>query len=130
MNNKSIEDIRNYRKGKKFSTDYIENMFKNNIKKVSQEEADKKGKELLDYLISLKTKRYRNTDFEKVNKMIIQFIESGANLEMKTEDKKDYPLLICIRKNCIEGAFLLIYAGANVNQINNYHTTALLVMDM
>ena len=36
MNNKSIEDIRNYRKGKKFSTDYIENMFKNNIKKVSQ----------------------------------------------------------------------------------------------
>lgn len=93
--------------------------FKSNIKQVSAEEADRLGKDLVNLLSS---KSYRDDQYDKV----LSHIMNGANIEYKTPNKGIFPLLVCARKNYFQTGLLLIRAGANVNQTNNYLTTAVM----
>lgn len=118
INLKELEDM-NLEKLKNY---YIDDAsiakFKSNIRQVSKEEADSQGKELVELLSS---KSYRDLeDRDKVLNLII----NGANIEYKTEKKGIFPLLVCARKNYFCTCLLLIRAGANINQVNNYLTTA------
>lgn len=92
--------------------------FKSKIKIVTEEEKAILGKELFDLLTN---KKYKDeTDFEKV----IEFIYNGADIEFKNEEKGDYALLRCARKNYLKTFIVLLKAGANMNQTNHYLTTA------
>lgn len=92
--------------------------FKNKIKKVSLKERETLGKELFDLI---NDRKYQDeTDFEKV----IELIYKGADVEFKNESKGDYALLRCARKNYLKTFIVLLKAGANINQTNNYLTTA------
>ena len=95
--------------------------FKSKIKEVDDETKDSLGKELFE-LISNKKKSSEVTD-DFTNK-VIELITSGADIEYKDEKKGDFSLLLCARKGFLEIAYLLLRAGANVNQINNYLTTS------
>ena len=94
------------------------NEFKSKIKIVSEEEKDSLGEKLFKLISSKSFKD--ETDYEKVIKLIYK----GANIEYKNDTKGDYALLICARKNYLKAFIALIKAGANINQKNNYLTTA------
>lgn len=94
------------------------NEFKSKIKIVSEEEKETLGKELFDLITSKSFKD--ETDYEKV----IELVYKGANIEYKNDKKGDYALLRCARKNYFKTFLVLIKAGANINQKNNYLTTA------
>ena len=96
---------------------------KRKIKQVDDETKNILGKELFE-LISSKRKSSK-IDEEFTNK-VIELIIKGANLEYKDEKKGDFPLLLCARKGFIKIAYLLLRAGANVNQSNNYLTTSIM----
>lgn len=118
MNNVSLVELENERiealKKYGLDTDSI-NEFKSKIKKVSQEESDKLGEELLKMIFNKKF----NDNYEEALKLIY----AGANIEVKTKDKGNCILLICSIRNYLNTFLLLIKAGANVNQVNNYLTT-------
>lgn len=95
--------------------------FKGKIKEVDNKTKNNLGKELFE-LISSKKKSSKVTD-DFTNK-VIELITSGANIEYKDEKKGDFSLLLCARKGFLEIAYLLLRAGANVNQVNNYLTTS------
>ena len=97
--------------------------FRSRIKQVDDETKKELGKELFD-LISSKKKSTRK-DEEFTNK-VFELIINGADIEYKDEKKGDFALLVCTRKGFIEIAYLLLRAGANVNQVNNYLTTTLM----
>lgn len=92
--------------------------FMSSVATVSEEEANALGKELFE-LIS--KKGYNDSDGKAV-----ALIKIGANVEFKNDKKGDYALLVCARKGYIETFKALIKRGANVNQVNNYFTTALM----
>lgn len=91
--------------------------FKSKIKVVSEEEKSALGKELFDLVNS---KKYKDeTDFEKV----LELIYKGADIEYKNDEKGDFALLRCARKNYLKTFIVLVKSGANINQKNNYLTT-------
>lgn len=92
--------------------------FMSSVATVSEAEANALGKELFE-LIS--KKGYNDSDGKAV-----ALIKRGANVEFKNDKKGDYALLVCARKGYIETFKALIKRGANVNQVNNYFTTALM----
>lgn len=94
-------------------------IFRDNIKQVSKEEADKLGAELVKLLDD---KEYRDNNELSCNS-VLTLIMNGANIEYKTPKKGIYPLLVCARKNYFNTALILIRAGANINQVNNFLTT-------
>ena len=91
--------------------------FRKKISNISEEESQQLGQELFE-LISKKGYSEED-DLDKV----IELIYKGANIEYKNEKKGDYSLLVCSRKNYLKTFIVLLKAGANVNQINNYLTT-------
>lgn len=92
--------------------------FKSKIKVVSEEEKTTLGKELFDLVNS---KNYKDeTDYEKV----LELIFKGADIEYKNYEKGDFALLRCARKNYLRTFITLVKSGANINQKNNYLTTA------
>ena len=93
--------------------------FRKKIKKVSKEEATKLGKDLFDLLM---TKQFDDNgkDFDKV----VELIYNGADIEYKDDKKGDFALLRCSRKNYVNSFIVLVKAGANINQKNNFLTTA------
>lgn len=92
--------------------------FKSKIKVVSEEEKITLGKELFELVTA---KSYKDeTDYEKV----IELIYKGADIEYKNDTKGDFVLLRCARKNYLKTFLVLIKAGVNINQKNNYLTTA------
>lgn len=121
MNNVKLLSLQQEReeKLKKYGIDQekIEE-FKSKIKKVSTEEKEKLGKELFE-LISKKGYNDK-TEFEKV----IELIYKGADIEYKDEKKGNFALLVCSRKNYVKTFIVLLKAGANINQVNNFLTTA------
>jgi ankyrin repeat protein len=90
--------------------------FNSHIKSVSLEEGNELGRELYNIIAS---KGY-NDDYEK----ILDLVFRGANLEYKSDKKGIFPLLVCARNNYIKTFLVLAKAGADVNQTNNYNTTA------
>lgn len=119
MNNTSLISLESERIEllKKYSLDENNiNEFKNRIKEVPPEKSNELGKNLLE----LVSKKSYSDDYEKALDLIL----NGANIEYKNEKKGDYALLICARKNYFQTFLSLIKAGANINQVNNYLTTA------
>ena len=94
------------------------NNFKSKIKIVSEEEKETLGKKLFDIINSKAFEE--ETDYEKV----IELVYNGANIEYKDESKGDFALLRCARKNYLKTFLILLRAGANIDQKNNYLTTA------
>lgn len=122
MNNVDLEQLEKERLAKleEYQLDEASiQEFRSNIQKVDQEQSDQLGKELYQY-VSKKNYSEIETELDKVR----EFIEKGANLEYKTENKGDFLLLLCARRNHLKTAILLIRAGANINQKNNYLTTS------
>lgn len=122
MNNTSLYDLENKRKELLRNNGLDEESikeFRDKIKVVDDETKDSLGKQLLDLI----SKKDFNDDYEKV----IELIYDGANIEYKNEKKGDFALLICARKNYFKSFLALIKAGANVNQVNNYLTSSVMV---
>lgn len=92
--------------------------FRSKIKRVSDSEKESLGNELLNII----SKKGFNDDFNRV----LELIYNGADIEYKNSKKGDYALLICARKNYIKTFITLIKAGANVDQVNDYLTTAVM----
>ena len=92
--------------------------FRSKIKSVSDSEKESLGSELLNII----SKKGFNDDFNRV----LELIYNGADIEYKNSKKGDYALLICARKNYIKTFITLIKAGANVDQVNDYLTTAVM----
>jgi ankyrin repeat protein len=97
--------------------------FKGRVKQVDDETKNNLGKELLDLISS---KRKTTQKDEEFTKKVLELIINGADIEYKDEKKGDFALLVSTRKGFIEIACLLLRAGANVNQVNNYLTTTLM----
>lgn len=121
MNNTSIFDLEKSREGirKKHGLD-TESIaeFKSKIKIVSEDEANRLGKEMFELI----AKRGFADNYEKV----IEYIHQGANVDYKDEKKGDFPLIVCARKGYLKTLVALIKAGANVNQANNFLTTPIM----
>ena len=92
--------------------------FRSKIKVVSDEDRVALGRELFE-LITSKSFNDEN-DYEKV----LELIYNGADIEYKNDAKGDFVLLQCARKNYLKTFIVLLKAGANVNQKNNYLTTS------
>lgn len=121
MNDVNILEIEEKRKQslKKYGIDEdITKDFKKRNSNVTEEERNSLGKELFELI----SKKGYNEETE-LNK-VVDLIYAGANIEYKNEKKGDFPLLICARKNYFKTFLALLRAGANVNQTNNYLTTA------
>ncbi len=87
------------------------------IQKTTEEESEKLGKEL--YSIIIKKKYDDEKDYEQVEQLIYQ----GANVNYKNSKQGNFPLYFCCRKGAIKTFSLLIRAGANINQVNDYKTS-------
>lgn len=126
MNNSSLIELEN-NKLKKLEEYQLDEKsileFQSKIKKVDEEESNRLGKELLELLSK---KQPSSVSLDELLDKAIELIKNGANIEYKEESKGNFPLLICARKGYIEIAYVLLKAGANVNQSNNYGTTALM----
>lgn len=94
--------------------------FKSKIKDVDSETKENLGKELFEVISNKKKSSEVTEDFTN---RVIELITNGANIEYKDEKKGNFSLLLCARKGFLEIAYLLLRAGANVNQANNYLTT-------
>lgn len=94
--------------------------FKSKIKAVDSETKENLGKELFEVISNKKKSSEVTEDFTN---RVIELIINGANIEYKDEKKGNFSLLLCARKGFLEIAYLLLRAGANVNQANNYLTT-------
>lgn len=126
MNNSSLIELEN-NKLKKLEEYQLDEKgilkFQSKIKKVDEEESNRLGKELLELLSK---KQPSSLSLDELLDKAIELIKNGANIEYKEESKGNFPLLICARKGYIEIAYVLLRAGANVNQSNSYGTTALM----
>lgn len=116
LENAKLKKLEEYKLDEKSITE-----FKSKIKEVDDETKNSLGKELFSLIYS-KEKFSKVTD-EFTNK-VIELIVSGADIEYKDENKGDFPLLLCARKEFLEIAYILLRAGANVNQVNKYLTTS------
>lgn len=119
MNNVSFNELENQKvellKKYQLDTNSIKE-FRSKIKQVSQEESDALGKELFEMIF----KKDFNDDYEKA----LDLIYKGANVEYKNKTKGNFALIICARKDYFKTFLLLLRAGANVNQVNNFLTTS------
>lgn len=126
MNNSSLMELEN-NKLKKLEEYQLDEKsilkFQSKIEKVDEEESNRLGKELLELLSK---KKPSSLSLDELLDKAIELIKNGANIEYKEESKGNFPLLICARKGYIEIAYVLLRAGANVNQLNSYGTTALM----
>ena len=124
MNNSSLIELENSRL-KKLEEYKLDGQsvaeFKTKIKKVNAEESNKLGQELFEEVSKKKTS---SSSQDELADKVIELIQNGANIEYKDEKKGDFPLLVCARKGYTNIAYILLRAGANVNQVNNYLTTA------
>ncbi len=75
-----------------------------------------------ELMATLKVKKYKKPDLDKVRSLI----EKGVNVNYRNEEKGDFPLLVCARKNYLDVYKLLIENGADVNLVNNYLTSAVM----
>lgn len=126
MNNSSLIELKNNKlqKLEEYKLDEKSILeFQSKIKKVDEEESNRLGKELLELLSK---KQPSSVSLDELLDKAIELIKNGANIEYKEESKGNFPLLICARKGYIEIAYVLLRAGANVNQLNSYGTTALM----
>lgn len=122
MNSKSILEIEQERLEllKQYKLDEKSNLeFRSRIKKTSEDEANQLGKKLYSLINKKDYDENNDTQFNEVVDLILE----GADLEYKTDKKKIFPLLVCCRRGYIKTFMLLIRAGANVNQVNDYGTT-------
>lgn len=119
MNNTSVIELEKTRELKKkqhgIDSEYITE-FKRKIKVVSAEESKRLGKEMFELI----AKKGFNDNYEKV----LEYIYAGADVEYKNDTKGDFALLVCARKGYFQTFLALLKAGANVNQTNNFLTTA------
>lgn len=126
MNNSSLIELEN-NKLKKLEEYQLDEKsilkFQSKIKKVDEEESNRLGKELLELLSK---KKPSSLSLDELLDKAIELIKNGANIECKEESKGNFSLLVCARKGYIEIAYVLLRAGANVNQSNSYGTTALM----
>lgn len=123
MNNSSLILLENakLKKLEKYKLDEKSiSEFKSKIKDVDDVTKNNLGEALFS-LISSKEKNSKVTD-DFANE-VIELIVNGANIEYKNKTKGDFSLLVCARKGFQEIAYILLRAGANVNQVNNYLTT-------
>lgn len=123
MNNSSLILLENakLKKLEKYKLDEKSiSEFKSKIKDVDDVTKNNLGEALFS-LISSKEKNSKVTD-DFANE-VIELIVNGANMEYKNKTKGDFSLLVCARKGFQEIAYILLRAGANVNQVNNYLTT-------
>lgn len=123
MNNSSLMILENakLKKLEKYKLDEKSiSEFKSKIKDVDDVAKNNLGEALLS-LISSKEKNSKVTD--DFTNEVIELIVNGANIEYKNKTKGDFSLLVCARKGFQEIAYILLRAGANVNQVNNYLTT-------
>lgn len=100
--------------------------FRKKIKSVSKEESDKLGQELYKYILSSTISKKTHDDLEKLKEIenkVLEYILNGANIEYKEDKDGHFSLLLCIRRGYISLAYMLLRAGANVNQVNNFLTT-------
>lgn len=123
MNNASLVILENKKNQKlveyKLDSESIKE-FQAKISQVDEEESNRLGKELFEKVSKKKSSAI--SEDELVNK-VIELVHNGANIEYKDEKKGDFPLLVCARKGYTKVAYVLLRAGANVNQVNNYLTT-------
>ena len=111
LSNKREEHLKKYRIDDESIKECKEKIRpKGNIEELSKE---------LHLLISSKNFNEEES-FERMTELIIK----GANVDYKDEKKGDFPLLICCRKGYKGTFILLIRFGANINNKNNYGTTA------
>ncbi len=87
------------------------------IKNITEEASEKLGADL--YSILIKKNYDEAKDYGKVEQLVYQ----GANVNFKSSKKGNFPLYFCCRKNAIKTFCLLIRAGADINQVNDYGTT-------
>lgn len=123
MNNSSLMILENakLKKLEKYKLDEKSiSEFKSKIKDVDDVAKNNLGEALLS-LISSKEKNSKVTD--DFTNDVMELIVNGANIEYKNKTKGDFSLLVCARKGFQEIAYILLRAGANVNQVNNYLTT-------
>lgn len=123
MNNSSLMILENakLKKLEKYKLDEKSiSEFKSKIKDVDDVAKNNLGEALLS-LISSREKNSKVTD--DFTNEVIELIVNGANIEYKNKTKGDFSLLVCARKGFQEIAYILLRAGANVNQVNNYLTT-------
>lgn len=94
---------------------------KSKIAEVTYEESEKLGVEL--YNLIYKKKYSEATDYEKIEELVYK----GANVNYKNPapgaNKGNFPLIFCSRRGNLKTFLLLVRAGANINQTNNYCTT-------
>lgn len=108
------------------SSNLTKEEIESNKKKISyggEELSAKRGKELFDYISSLRKKQ--NVSDDIMNK-IYGLVLFGADINYKDSVKGDFVLLLSIRKELPIIADYLISMGANINLSNNYGTTALM----
>ena len=118
LENAKLKKLEEYKLDKKSISE-----FKSKIKEVDDETRNNLGKELFELIYNKKKSSKVTDDF--TNK-VIELIIGGADIEYEAERKGDFPLLLCARKGFIEIAYILLRAGANVNQTNNYLTTPIM----
>jgi len=124
MNNSSLILLENakLKKLEKYKLDEKSiSEFKSKIKDVDDVAKNNLGEALFS-LISSKEKNSKVTD--DFTNEVMELIVNGANIEYKNKTKGDFSLLVCARKGFQEIAYILLRAGANVNQVNNYLTTS------
>ena len=96
------------------------NEFKKKIKNVSEEEAENLGKELFNRVFK---NSYKDDNYDDVLKLIMD----GANVNFRNDnDKANFPLIMCARKNYLKTFIALIKAGADINMTNSYGTTSVM----
>ena len=96
------------------------NEFKKKIKNVTEEEAEKLGKELFNRVFK---NSYKDENYDDVLRLIMD----GANVNFRNDnDKANFPLIMCARKNYLKTFIALIKAGADINMTNSYGTTSVM----
>ena len=96
------------------------NEFKKKIKNVSEEEAEQLGKELFNRVFK---NSYKDDNYDDVLKLIMD----GANVNFRNDNEKaNFPLIMCARKNYLKTFIALIKAGADINMTNSYGTTSVM----
>lgn len=127
MKDKSLESIKEQKSREIWTMLQFQEYNLEITKKVSKEEADKLGRDLLCYLESIDEKKVMPKDFNIICDKVINYIIEGANIDIKNEKNGNFPLLICIDKDLLYPAKVLIYKGADINQYNNNHINSLML---
>lgn len=146
MNNTTLLEIKKEQEEilKKYKLDEKSILeFRKKIKKVDEEKSNELGEQIYQLLLKKNKNESNNQSGSEQNSnslnnqdgdqnesvdldKMLKLIYSGANLEYKEPKKGNFPLLKCMIEGHFDAAYLLLRAGANVNQTNNYLTTSLM----